>query len=57
MDKKAPNLWKNVSDKLKQSQIPYRFKIKPSKEEAFTIEDRMKGFKLDPEEGYEKNSD
>ncbi len=57
MDEESPALSKTMSDKLKPSKIPYKFKIKPSKEAGFTIKDCMKGFKLDPEEGYEKNSD
>jgi hypothetical protein len=57
IEKEAPDLSKSVPDELRPSKIPDKFKIKPSKEKGFTIKDRMKGFKLDPEEGYEKNSD
>mmetsp|Transcript_73287 Transcript_73287/g.85140 ORF Transcript_73287/g.85140 Transcript_73287/m.85140 type:complete len:378 (+) Transcript_73287:50-1183(+) len=43
--------------KIKTCKVPYKYKVATSKEEGFDIKYCMKGFKLDPEAGYEKNAD
>ncbi len=46
-----------TSKKSKTWKVPYKFKINPSAEAGFDIKDCMDGFKMNPEEGYEKDTD
>ena len=51
---------KKLSPPVKKSKswkVPQQFKINPSREAGFDINDCMEGFKTKPEEGYEKDTD
>jgi len=41
----------------KNWKVPLKYQIKPSAEKGFEIENCMDGFKMNPEEGYQKDSD
>lgn len=57
MEEEAPTQSKTTFGKPKTCKVPYKFKVTPSKEEGFALRDCMKGFNLDPTEGYEQDSD
>jgi len=43
--------------KSRTLKVPYKYQITPSAEAGFDIKDCMDGFKVNPEEGYEKDTD